>query len=228
MFISNVTGELRTGADDALNWAVQDDGYGFPCFFNQVTGATQHEDPRFVYDNDQDLSQQRKYCLAEMRYALYFCRDYWQRFEEASKLGDRRQVNLLKSQIRTSSKPKHLASFLIRCKALYRPTSVVDKDVYADILQELEFATWISLRMAEVADRANQELLARRENKMAVIDKLTRKSGLPIQCAKCGKQSEKHLDFCPHCGSPQGVTYMYHLTPREKKTVSFESEPPPT
>ena len=221
MFISNITGELRTGTDEALDWVVQDDGYGFPSFSNVKTGATQHEDPRFIYDNDENLSEQRKYCLAEMRYALYFCRDYWQKYDDAIRLGDRRQVNLLKSQIRTSSKPKHLASFLIRCKALYRATSVVDKNIYADILQELDFATWISMRMAEVADQANRELLARRENKVAVISKLTRKSGLPIFCAKCGKQSEKHLDFCPHCGVQQGVTYMYHLTPREKKKVKF-------
>lgn len=58
---------------DSLDWVVQDDGYGYPCFYNIGTNETVLEDPRFAVVVDDDLEAQRKYVLQELRYALYFC-----------------------------------------------------------------------------------------------------------------------------------------------------------
>jgi uncharacterized OB-fold protein len=70
--------------------------------------------------------------------------------------------------------------------------------------------------MAEIIHEATANRRKRTEKKVQVIAKLTKKSGLPITCPKCGKETKKHMEFCPHCGRKQGVTYMYHLSPREK------------
>ncbi len=48
LFINEVTGEMRTGAEEAADWAVHVDNFGFPCFYNMRTEVTVYEDPRFV------------------------------------------------------------------------------------------------------------------------------------------------------------------------------------
>lgn len=216
MFVSDRSGELRAGVTTAQDWVIQDDGFGFPCFANIHTGDVVHEDPRFMRDDDADLSSQRDYVMAELRYSLYFCREYWDRYSNALALNDQRQIAMIQNEIRVSQKPKHLAGMVIRAKALYKRTSVLDSDIHAEVNEELEFATWMSSRMAEIIHEATANRRKRAEKKVQVIAKLTKKSGLPITCPKCGKETKKHMEFCPHCGRKQGVTYMYHLSPREK------------
>lgn len=75
MFLSKITGEIRPGVMGALHWVVQDDGIGFPCFYNMETGAIVYEDPRFVDNADNNLELQRRYVLQELRIAIYVCRD---------------------------------------------------------------------------------------------------------------------------------------------------------
>ena len=38
---------LCKGLPNAADWVVQDDGFGFPCFYNMQTEAVVYEDPRF-------------------------------------------------------------------------------------------------------------------------------------------------------------------------------------
>eukprot|EP01038_Epipyxis_sp_PR26KG_P005005 gene5005-6990_t len=78
MFLSNKTGEIRTGLKDAMDWIIQDDGLGFPCFYNARTSITVYEDPRFLYDVDENIVQQRKYIMQELRFSLYICKDMWE------------------------------------------------------------------------------------------------------------------------------------------------------
>lgn len=146
MFLSELTGELRTGVSNALDWIVQDDGYGFPCFYNMNTGATVHDDPRFTYDIDDDLLQQRKYVMQEMRYALYICKDLWEKYEKALELGDQRQINAAMMKIHRSPKRIHLDGFILRAKALYKQSSVVDKPLNQMAHEEIEYAMWVAAR----------------------------------------------------------------------------------
>lgn len=83
MLISDVTGEIRTGTEGAQNWVIQDDGYGFPCFYNPVKDETVHDDPRFEEDLSADLVAQREYVMQELRYSVYFCKDYCDRYSAA-------------------------------------------------------------------------------------------------------------------------------------------------
>ena len=55
---------------NAADWMVQDDGFGFPCFYNLQTEAVVYEDPRFVYDVDEDIAAQRQYVLQVFPYYL--------------------------------------------------------------------------------------------------------------------------------------------------------------
>jgi hypothetical protein len=80
IYISTITGEIRTGVDDALDWQVQDDGQGFPSFYNMMTDVTVYEDPRFIHDTDEQLMGQKNHVMAEMRFALYFCRELWEQY----------------------------------------------------------------------------------------------------------------------------------------------------
>lgn len=211
MYISSITGELRAGTKDSSSWVVQDDGYGFPSFYNIYTTAVEFEDPRFIHNSDADMEAQRIYVMTELRYALYFCKDYWEHYSNALQLGDPRQVMLEENKIRKSQKPKILASFCIRAKALYRQASVVDRDVNKDINEELVYATWMSSRMAEIIASGERNATERRLKKATLIQKLSANNDVKLDCRKCGRETQKHLDYCPHCGMKQGVMYMYVL-----------------
>jgi len=208
MFMSTINGELRAGLPNAGDWVVQDDGYGFPCFFNVVTQATVYEDPRFVYDVDEDLAAQRKYVMQEVRYALYFCKDLWEDFEKASSQGDERQLRKAMLAVKNSSKIDHLNSFVIRAKALYQQVSVVDKPLNEAVEAELQYAAWVAARLAEARDRTHSFLLKREDNKREVLRRLQpvgpgSASGEPLVCRLCGRPTKRHLEFCPTCGKRQ-------------------------
>ena len=203
MFLSQVTGEIRTGMNDALSWVVQDDGIGFPCFYNVETQQIVYEDPRFVYEVDDDLASQRRFIMQELRIAVYFCNDLWEKYLQAEKVGDQRQIIAAQIAIRNSPKPVHLNSFLIRARVLYKQTSVVDKPMDKVILEELDYAAWLAERIAAVLDNVEQKLLARRDHKKEVVNKLTAKSGMRVFCQHCKRETKRHLEFCPTCGKPQ-------------------------
>ena len=130
-FSISFAGEIRKGVKNAANWVIQDDGYGYPCFYNTVTGDTAFEDPRFVTIVDEDLEAQRNFVLQEIRYLLYFCADYWDRYEQAERVANGTQMTTIMLSVYKSLKPKHLSSYLIRAKVLFKPASVVDKPLHA-------------------------------------------------------------------------------------------------
>jgi hypothetical protein len=198
-------GEIRAGLPDALSWVVQDDGIGFPCFYNVETQQTVYEDPRFVYEVDDNTASQRRYVMQELRIAVYFCQDMWEKYTAAVSVGDKRQVAKCELEIRNSPKPIHLSSFLIRARALYKQTSVVDKPMDKVILEELDYAAWLVERMASVTDATEQRLMERRDHKRKVVDQLTANSGARVFCVHCKRETKRHLEYCPTCGKPQVV-----------------------
>lgn len=214
MFLSQLTGELRTGAPFALDWIVQDDGYGFPCFVNSVTGAVVYEDPRFTYDVSEDLQQQRRYVMQELRYAVYVCKALWEEYEEVVELEDPHQLNRIYSKIRNSVKTIHLDAFLIRAQALYKPTSIVDRPMDKAVHEELEYAAWLAARLAEARDKAEQALRERHDKKLSIVDKLTEKSGQRVYCVHCGRETQRHLAFCLTCGKAQ---LIFDTEPKQKR-----------
>lgn len=216
MFLSQINGELRTGAPFAMDWVVQDDGFGFPCFSNTITGAVMYEDPRFTYDVDDDLLQQRKFVMQELRYAVYVCKALWEDYQAALAVQDPHQIHRMLMKIRNSPKCVHLNAFLIRAKALYKPASVVDKPMELAVTEELEYITWLGLRIAEVQDQAEDTLRNRRDHKAKVVDKLTANSGQRVYCKHCGRETKKHLEFCATCGKSQ---LFFDTKPRTKSSL---------
>ena len=156
MFLSNLTGLIRAGAPNALDWVIQDDGYGFPCFYNFTTGETVFDDPRFESNTTDDLEKQRSYVMQELRYAVYFCRDALDRYENAVYLKNQPKVNHQLHKISQSNKPKLLTAFLLRAKALYKQVSVVDKPMEESLQKELEYANWLAERIAKIVERAEE------------------------------------------------------------------------
>jgi hypothetical protein len=92
MFISEITGEIRTASEGGEEWVVQDDGHGFPCFYNPNTDETVFDDPRFLDDESADMEKQKEFVLQEMRYAAYFCKEYWEKYSTAK---DKKVIHLL-------------------------------------------------------------------------------------------------------------------------------------
>ncbi|KAJ1415988.1 hypothetical protein B484DRAFT_401290 [Ochromonadaceae sp. CCMP2298] len=206
MFLSTINGEIRTGVLDSLNWVVQDDGIGFPCFYNVETAEVAYEDPRFVYEVSDDLAGQRRFVMQELRIAVYFCKDLWEKYVQADAVQDNRQTHAAMVAVRNSPKPIHLNAFLIRARALYRPTSVVDKPMEQGALEELAYAAWLAERLAEVCSGAERTLVERRDNKRGLIEKMTEQAGARLACSHCHRETKRHLDFCATCGKPQ-VTF---------------------
>jgi hypothetical protein len=176
LFISQVTGEIRKGREDALDWIVQDDGFGYPCFYNTMNQQVEHEDPRFIHDEDDDLASQRRYVLQELRYVLYFCVEYWEQYSQALNNEDIKQQHILCLQVCKSLKPKHLSSFLIRAQALYKQTSVVDKPIHQEIEKELLYAAFISARMTDMSQRGEEIKRSRMEDKKQYLLSLEARS----------------------------------------------------
>ena len=201
MYISTKTGEMRTGAPFSENWVIQDDGIGFPCFFNLTNGETLHEDPRFIEDTDEDINAQREYVLAEATYAMYFCKEFYERYAEAVESGDKRTQHMMCLRVLNSSKPKHMASFLIRATGLYKRQSVMDRaGMNEDVHQQLEYMKWLSARMDEMANFALSLRSEREAKKKETVEWINANSGKVLICPKCKRRTQRHLDFCPKCG----------------------------
>jgi hypothetical protein len=201
MYISTKTGEMRAGAPFSENWVIQDDGIGFPCFFNLTNGETLHEDPRFIEDTDEDINAQREYVLAEATYAMYFCKEFYERYAEAVESGDKRTQHMMCLRVLNSSKPKHMASFLIRATGLYKRQSVMDRaGMNEDVHQQLEYMKWLSARMDEMANFALSLRSEREAKKKETVEWINANSGKVLICSKCKRRTQRHLDFCPKCG----------------------------
>lgn len=203
MFLSTKTGEIRTGMPDAMEWEIVDDGLGYPCFYNTRTGATVHEDPRFLYDVDADLEAQRNYVLQELRYAMYICKDFWERYERAEQRQDMKTMQTIAMQIKNSPKPIHLTSFLIRARGLYVQTSVVDRPVDKLVLEELEYVQWMSERLAQIVEYAHDLQRTRQDDKTKHVVKLLSDPNEVLHCRFCGRETKRHKDFCSNCGKYQ-------------------------
>lgn len=156
MYMSDLTGIIRTGAKDTLDWIIQDDGYGFPCFYNITTGETVYEDPRFELDVSEDIQEQRNYIMSELRYSLYFCKDILERYENSVYLKNQQKINYLLHKITQTNKPKLLSSFLLRAKNMYKQYSIVDKQVDESISKELEYASYVCERMNDICSKAEE------------------------------------------------------------------------
>lgn len=155
MFISDITGVIRTGAPDAMQWVIQDDGNGYPCFYNISTGDIDYEDPRFVDDPESDIAFQRQFVMQELRYAMYFCKDLLDKHKINTYMNNPQKTKHHLKVITRSNKVKLLTAFLIRAKALYKPTSVVDKPIDPLVNQELEYAAWLAGELAALIDEGH-------------------------------------------------------------------------
>jgi len=214
IYISTRTGEIRAGVPGSTAWVVQDDGFGLPCFYNINTEEVEHEDPRFLKDTDADINAQRDYVMQEARYSLYFCEEFWKDWKkvfgnpepedpEDFVPQNKRGMHLLLLRIRNSPKPKHLASFLIRAKALFKRVSVVDKVLNPDIDTELAYMQWISERMSELLEMSAPEVQAKKDKKKEVLEEIYANAGDQYFCPKCGVETKKELDYCKNCGKRQ-------------------------
>jgi hypothetical protein len=182
---------------------VQDDGQGYPCFFNKVTKETTFEDPRFEEDIDEDLEKQRDYVMSELRFCSYFCKEFYESYQEALHDGDKRSLQLVLRRLKNSHKPRQMAAILIRAKALFKPVSVVEKPMDPVVKQELEYASWLLSCIAHMDDEAGLLAIERAEAKLRVVEELTALSGKPVYCFWCKRETQRHLDFCPTCGKRQ-------------------------
>ena len=79
-FISERTGIIRAGVDDADDWEIQDDGHGYPRFYNNITKQKCYDDPRFEDEDSKEMETLREYCLDQMRFTMYFCKELWESY----------------------------------------------------------------------------------------------------------------------------------------------------
>ena len=142
IYLSTETSELRGASEDAELWQIVDDGNGFPTFYNIHTGDINHEDPRFDENTHANIIKQKDFLMHEIRYNLYFCKDYWDQYNIAIKLDDPKRIRTLIKSIYNSNKPKILAALLVKAKLLLNPVSIVDQPLDHDIKAELEYITW--------------------------------------------------------------------------------------
>ena len=112
MFISEITGEIRTASEGGEEWVVQDDGHGFPCFYNPNTDETVFDDPRFLDDESADVEKQKEFVLQEMRYAAYFCKEYWEKYSTAK---DKKVIHLLLIYPFTKLNIKNIYFYYLYC-----------------------------------------------------------------------------------------------------------------
>jgi hypothetical protein len=200
MFISEKTGEIRIAASDAENWIIQDDGHGFPCFYNTNTEEVVHDDPRFEEDENADLALLKDFVMQELRLAVYFCKDYWERYSSEK---DSKRAMAVAIQARNSSKPKHLVAFLIRAKGLYKQTSVLDEPIHPKIQQELEYCTWLAERISSMVEFAERHLVLQRDAQAFHKKKLLAISGGKVYCSNCKFETKRNLEYCKNCGKRQ-------------------------
>jgi hypothetical protein len=202
LFISKRTGEIRAGDTNALQWRIDDDGSGYPCFINEVSGAVVHDDPRFVDTVDKDIMVQRRYIMEEIRYALYFCEDFWDRYKKTVEASNEKEKRIVTLQIRDSIKRKQLASLLLRAKNLFKNSSITDSPVPQNILDEIAFAQWIAARLNEISLEGEELIRKRKEMKSkftAEYERATDSLSSTVVCHHCGRNTARHLDRCEFC-----------------------------
>lgn len=175
MYISDISGIIRTGSASCRNWVVVDDGFGYPCFLNTVTSKRVFEDPRFSEDVNEDLQYQRDYVMQELRLSMYFCKDIYGKYENAVYMKNKKRLqSVLKTAI-SSNKPKLLTAFLIRAKSLYQQISVVDIPVDPSIVKELEYAAWLAAKISEIMDEGWNLVREYRTSKQNIIQNVMSK-----------------------------------------------------
>jgi hypothetical protein len=200
MFISDKTGEIRAAKNDADEWVIQDDGHGFPCFYNISTEQIVHDDPRFEEDESTDLAVLKDYIMQEMRLAVYFCKDYWERYSNEK---DPKRALAVAMQARNSSKPKHLVAFLIRARGMYKQASVVDEPINPNIIQELDYATWLAGQISKIVEIADRRVVEQKAAQVGHRKKLLAKSGGKVYCSNCKRETKRNLEYCKTCGKRQ-------------------------
>jgi hypothetical protein len=196
VYMSNLNGEIRIGSQGSEHWVIQDDGFGGPCFYNTHSGETEYEDPRFMHDTDAEMLSKRAYVMEELRFSLYFCREFWERYERACLNNDEKEKRIIYLQVYQSNKPKHLNAWVLRAKALFVPTSVIDVPMNVTEKQELEYSTWIVGRMHELAEKGQALLVNKKEIKSKVITEITGKAKKTITCHYCGREAKRNLGKC--------------------------------
>lgn len=169
MFISDISGAIRAGAEDALEWVIQDDGMGFPCFYNIETQATVFDDPRFVSDAGEDIEEQRDFVMQELRYAVYFCKDLLDTYRKAEFERKEAMKAYQLKLIARSNKPKLMTAFLIRAKALYTPQSVVDRPCPEIVEKELEYASWLASEIATLVSMGEETKMKSSQKKTEAL-----------------------------------------------------------
>lgn len=107
-----------------------------------------------------------------MRYCTYFCKDYLAKYENAQIKQNQREIKLVCRMIRKSEKPKQLSAFLIRAKALYKHTSVMDKPFENGVDQELEYVSWLAEQLAAIILKAEEFRRDDEEGKKKAVKKL--------------------------------------------------------
>lgn len=203
MYLSEISGELRTGILGADRWLVQDDGFGYPCFVDASSGNIVHEDPRFEHDVALEQQQVRNYVLNELRFATYFMKDLWGKYEKAKESGNSSSINFALSKIRTSPKVKHMNAFLVRAKGLYERTSVVDIPMDEAVHEELNYCEWLAARIAEVTVDAEAAEAENQRVKKDMVAKFRQAASEALFCKYCNNETKRHLDYCPTCGKQQ-------------------------
>jgi hypothetical protein len=207
MFLSEMTGELRTGSLTAIQWQIIDDHYGFPCFYNHETQQIVYEDPRFLYDVEEDLLQQRRYIMQEIRFAVYICKDLYDQYQQTLFMKNdinNRQQNKIMFQIRNTPKITQLSALIIRAKALHPITSIVDKPMHTTIYEELDYAQWLVNTLSMIIDAAEVTIRQRQDLKRSLVEKLSsRTKKKKVFCLNCQRETKRNLDFCPNCGNQQ-------------------------
>jgi hypothetical protein len=145
-----------------------------------------------------------RYLYAEARLALYFCQDYWEQYQAAVAAENKREQHRLLLSVANSPKPKHLTSFLLRLKAFYKKSSIIDKPMHVDERADMELMQFVSERMQDMQAEADKLIEAKRVTKYATVQYLENKfSGKTFVCPKCDRPTERHLEYCANCGKKQ-------------------------
>jgi hypothetical protein len=203
---------------------VKNDGMGFPCFYNEKTKKTEYEDPRFVDDEDADLVNLRKFILQELRFCVYLCNDLYENYNKIiiniennknnshhknldtiNNINKKLEKDLFKSllAIKKSSSPMQLSGIVLKTLELYTKKSIVDKNFDKNIMQEIDYAKWLSESLAKLTDEANIAILNRKDEKFKLINDIEKDKSSVFLCPFCKRESKKNLTFCKNCGKLQ-------------------------
>ena len=67
----------------------------------------------------------------------------------------------------------------------------------------MNYAQWISERVAEIIDRAEILERANQQAKKAMVTKFRKNASEPVFCKHCTHETKRHLEFCATCGKRQ-------------------------